>query len=178
MRVISGSLKGRVIKAPKKLPVRPTTDKAKEGLFNILMNRLEMKELAVLDLFAGTGNMTFEFLSRGAVSTTSVDKNFHCVAFINTVLQDWKLSNGKALRTDAMKFISAPSGRYDLIFADPPYDFDHYPELVTRILENSLLNPEGLLIVEHPSSVSFEEVPQFQFVRNYGKVHFSFFSEP
>ena len=175
MRIISGLHKGRTIRPPKNLPVRPTTDKAKEGLFNILNNRVEFDELDVLDLFCGTGNISFEFVSRDVRSVTCVDENFRCIGFVKATMQELGRPTARTLRADALKFVDSTNQKWDLIFADPPYDFSSYPELVSTILGKQLLTKQGILIVEHPKEVSFDSFPECQETRNYGKVHFSFF---
>jgi 16S rRNA (guanine(966)-N(2))-methyltransferase RsmD len=176
MRIISGIHRGRTIRAPKSLPVRPTTDKAKEGLFNILNNRVDFDELEVLDLFCGTGNISFEFVSRDVKSITCVDQNFRCIGFVKSTMQDLGRSTAKTFRADALKFVESTNHKWDLIFADPPYDFPKYPQLVSTILERQLLNENGILIIEHPAEVVFESFAELQETRKYGKVHFSFFS--
>ena len=175
MRIIGGIHRGRTIRPPKNLPVRPTTDKAKEGLFNILNNRVDFDELDVLDLFCGTGNISFEFLSRDVKSITCVDQNFRCIGFVKSTMQELGRTTAKTFRADALKFVESTNQKWDLIFADPPYDFPKYPELVSSILKRELLNKNGILIIEHPAEVSFETYPELQETRKYGKVHFSFF---
>jgi 16S rRNA (guanine(966)-N(2))-methyltransferase RsmD len=176
MRIVSGKFKGRNILPPKNLPVRPTTDMAKEGLFNILQNRLEFEEVDVLDLFCGTGNISLEFASRGARSVMSVDGNNRCVGFVKSTFETLSCQNCQAVRSDVMVFIDHCRSSWNVIFADPPYDFPQYPLLVQRIFEKQLLRADGLLIVEHPAEVDFSRLPQFMEVRKYGKVHFSFLS--
>jgi len=175
MRIISGIHRGRTIRPPKNLPVRPTTDKAKEGLFNILNNRIDFDELDVLDLFCGTGNISFEFVSRDVKSITSVDENFRCIGFVKSTMQELGRSTAKTFRADALKFVESTNQKWDLIFADPPYDFPQYQELVSTILERQLLKGDGILIIEHPAEVSFESFSELQETRKYGRVHFSFF---
>lgn len=175
MRVVSGKFKGRTIRPPKNLPVRPTTDMAKEGLFNILNNRIDFEETSVLDLFCGTGNISIEFASRGATKITSVDGNFRCVGFVNSLFNDLEISGAKALKSDCLRFVASSSVKWDLIFADPPYDFPHYPTLVSEILSKPLLNEGGILIVEHPKEINLDSFDEYTETRKYGRVHFSFF---
>ena len=175
MRIISGYHKGRTIRAPKNLPVRPTTDMAKEGLFNILNNLVEFDELNVLDLFCGTGNISFEFVSRGAKTVTSVDSNSRCAAFVKSTFDELKYESGTIIKADALRFAETAKKKWSLIFADPPYSYEHYPKLVTTILENGLLDDEGILVVEHPAEVDFSSFPALTQTRKYGRVHFSFF---
>jgi len=175
MRIIGGQFRGRTLKIPKNLPVRPTTDRAKEGLFNILNNRVDFSELNVLDLFCGTGNISFEFQSRGVAKTTSVDANYRCTSFVQKTMQDLNCKNALVIKSDVIRFLSNTSQKWNLIFADPPYDFEHYHELVLQIMEKQLLSEDGMLIVEHPESVVFKDKPGYVETRKYGRVHFSFF---
>ena len=175
MRIISGYHKGRTIRAPKNLPVRPTTDMAKEGLFNILNNWIDFDELDVLDLFCGTGNISFEFVSRGAESVTCVDASAKCAAFVKSTFDELKFESGTIIKADALRFVESSKRKWNLIFADPPYSYDQYPNLVDTILENGLLAEDGILIIEHPEEVDFTSVKQHTQTRNYGRVHFSFF---
>lgn len=175
MRIISGTFKGRTIRAPKNLPVRPTTDMAKEGLFNILYNRIELEEISILDLFCGTGNISLEFASRGVADITSVDGNHKCVGFVKSMFDDLNVSKAKTFKSDCLKFVENTPNTWDIIFADPPYDYSEYDDLVEEILSKPLLNAEGILIVEHPKEVSFDKVNEYQETRKYGRVHFSFF---
>lgn len=175
MRIISGYHKGRSIRPPKNLPVRPTTDMAKEGLFNILYNWVDFEELDVLDLFCGTGNISFEFASRGAFAVTSVDASSKCAAFVKSTYQELKYDVGSVIKADALRFAEGAKKQWNLIFADPPYDYRQYPELVKTILEGNLLTKDGVLIIEHPAEVDFSDRPEHKQTRKYGRVHFSFF---
>ena len=123
MRIVSGRLKGRRLKAPKQLPVRPTTDMAKEALFNILNNQYYFDELSVLDLFAGTGNISYEFASRGTAEITAVDNHYGCINFIKTTSQELDIGVN-ALKSDVFSFLNATTKSYDIVFADPPYDLN------------------------------------------------------
>ncbi|MGB0368834.1 MAG: RsmD family RNA methyltransferase [Flavobacteriales bacterium] len=175
MRIISGYHKGRTIRAPKNLPVRPTTDMAKEGLFNILNNWVDFEDLDVLDLFCGTGNISFEFASRGAFAVTSVDSNSKCAAFVKSTYGELDYDAGTVIKADALKFAESSKKKWSLIFADPPYDYSNYPELATAILEGPLLTQDGVLIIEHPAEIDFSDYKQHTQTRKYGRVHFSFF---
>ncbi len=175
MRIISGRFKGRTIRAPKNLPVRPTTDMAKEGLFNILHNRFYFEELKVLDLFCGTGNISYEFQSRNVQKTKSVDASFKCVAFVKKTLGELGCSNAEVIKSDAIRFVSNTHEKWNLIFADPPYDFSKYEELTEMIVSRKMLEPDGLLIMEHPAEVNLQNVNSYLETRKYGRVHFSFF---
>lgn len=175
MRIISGYHKGRTIRAPKNLPVRPTTDMAKEGLFNILNNLVDFDELNVLDLFCGTGNISFEFVSRGAKFVTCVDSSSKCAAFVKSTFGELNFDSGTIIKADALRFVESAQKQWNLIFCDPPYSYEQYPQLVTTILENGLLTQDGILIVEHPAEVDFSSIPALTQTRKYGRVHFSFF---
>ena len=175
MRIISGSLKGRKINPPKNLPVRPTTDLAKEALFNILSNMLSFEKLKVLDLFAGTGSISFEFASRSCPDITSVELNFKCYKFIQESCIQFGLSSIKAIRADVKQFITKQKNKYDLIFADPPYNLNWTTEIPELVFSRALLEKNGLLILEHPAALDFKEHPNFEDHRIYGQVNFSFF---
>lgn len=178
MRIIRGRYQRRQIHAPKNLPVRPTTDMAKESLFNILENRIDFEETLALDLFAGTGNISYELVSRGCRQVTAVDENQACVKFIREVASTLNMNELFVVRSEAFRFLASAHQQYNLIFADPPYDCQHYDTLVTSVFENNLLNPEGgILVVEHSKYVNFSEHPNFVESRKYGKVHFSFFEQ-
>lgn len=176
MRIISGTHKGRRINPPKNLPVRPTTDLAKESLFNILNNYLDFTELNVLDLFAGTGSISFEFASREAALVTSVDLNYRCVSFIKKTAAGLGFDNLRALRADVFKFLQrTPAEGYNLVFSDAPYDLEKVDTLPDLIFSNGWLKKNARLIIEHPGSLDYTGHNYFYEVRNYGKVHFSFF---
>lgn len=176
MRIISGKYKGKRLIAPKKLPVRPTTDMAKEGLFNILNHRFHFEETQVLDLFSGTGNISYEFASRGAVSITAVDGHVGCIQFIYKTATELEFPiNVK--KADVFKFLERDKAKYDIIFADPPYDFkeDLFLKLPDLVFKNRLLKEGGVLIVEHSPQTSLDEHPHFRDKRKYGSSIFSFF---
>jgi 16S rRNA (guanine(966)-N(2))-methyltransferase RsmD len=165
----------RLIKPPKNLPVRPTTDLAKESLFNILNNKIDFNGKSVLDLFAGTGAISFEFISRGCLPVTSVDLNFHCTKFIKSTSESLKMGNHKIIRSEVFRFLKTNRAKYNIIFADPPYAMDRFSELVRVIFDKNMLHENGLLIVEHPREVDFSNEKHFFEKRKYGKVNFSFF---
>jgi len=175
IRIISGTHKGRKIQAPKNLPVRPTTDRAKESLFNILNNHFYFDEVKALDLCAGTGNISYELASRGCPDITAIDDNNGCVKFIQATAEKLEMDTLHAFRAEVFQFIEKDSKQYDLIFADPPYDFDQYEKLVEKIFERNLLSEEGFLVIEHQSMQDLNEIEHFQEVRKYGNVSFSFF---
>lgn len=176
MRIISGKLKGRKLSPPKNLPVRPTTDMSKEALFNILNNHFNFSELQVLDLFSGTGSISYEFASRGVENIVSIDADYGCVNFIKKTAKDFDL-NIVPYKSDVFKFIEKHQGTYDIIFADPPYDFtqEQFEKIVTDILNNNLLDEEGMLVVEHSKFTKLEHLPHFSFEKNYGGSVFTFF---
>jgi 16S rRNA (guanine(966)-N(2))-methyltransferase RsmD len=175
MRIIGGSLKGLRLNPPKNLPVRPTTDLAKEALFNILLNQIEFEGIKVLDLFAGTGNISLEFASRGASEVISVDRSIHCVNYLKDTSRQHKLTQIKTYREDVFKYLNIETEQYDLIFADPPYDLNRIPDLPKVIFDKNLLKPDGLLIVEHQSLQNLSNHPAFVEQRKYGHSSFSFF---
>jgi 16S rRNA (guanine(966)-N(2))-methyltransferase RsmD len=177
MRIIRGSHKGRRINPPKNLPVRPTTDLAKESLFNILEQQYYIEDTVVLDLFAGTGNISYEFASRGAERIISVDINETCVRFIKKVAEEYSFDRLQAVRAPALRYLKFTNLSFDIIFADPPYNLDRLDEIAEITFKRALLKPGGILIVEHSSSWNFSSHPAFREERKYGKVHFSFFTE-
>lgn len=177
MRIVAGSLRGRRLNPPVNLPVRPTTDFAKESLFNILRNKIDFEQCNALDLFCGTGSISFEFVSRGIKSITSIDINPRCISFINQTKEKFKVDNLFALRSDVFVYLGRSKMKFDVIFADPPYDMDKF-DLVHRLVLDNFLNPGGLFILEHPKEYSYTEHPYFKEQRHYGKVNFSFFQQP
>lgn len=175
MRIISGKYRGRVIRPPKGLPVRPTTDMAKESLFNILSNRLDFDDMLVLDCFAGTGSMSYEFLSRGVGSVLALDADAKCIAYIQATFKALDATNAQAMRTDVQRFLEGPATAYDLIFMDPPYAMPNQEALVMRIMEGGWLAAEGMLVLEHASGNDFSGLAYFSELRKYGGSSFSFF---
>lgn len=176
MRIISGQHKGRRITAPKNLPVRPTTDLSKESLFNVLNNHFNFSELKVLDLFSGTGNISYEFASRGAGPIISVDGDFGCVNFIKKTARELDLDIS-ALKSDVIKFLEKHKTSYDLVFADPPYDFtlEKFENIVQLVFANDILDTEGMLVVEHSKYTDLKHLDNYSFQKNYGGSVFSFF---
>lgn len=178
MRIISGKYKGRRISAPGNITARPTTDFAKEGLFNLLNNRIDFEGVRMLDLFAGTGGVGIEFVSRGAEAVVSVEQNELQCAFIRKVCQELKIENLTLMRTDVFKFLKSGFSKYDVIFADPPYDLPNLTEIPDLVFAAGILQPDGLFVLEHSSKNNFSEHPFFQEHRHYGNVNFTFFSYP
>ncbi|WPU92192.1 16S rRNA (guanine(966)-N(2))-methyltransferase RsmD [Mucilaginibacter sabulilitoris] len=175
MRIIGGSLKGLRLNPPKNLPVRPTTDLAKEALFNILQNQIEFEGIKVLDLFSGTGNISMEFASRGAAQVISVDRSIHCVNYLKDASRQHKLEQIKVYKEDVFKYLQMETEQYDLIFADPPYDLNKIPEISKIVFERNILKPGALLVVEHQSMQNLSNHPAFVEQRKYGHSSFSFF---
>ena len=176
MRIISGKFKGRKLRAPKNLPVRPTTDMAKESLFNILNNNYYFDGISVLDLFAGTGSISFEFASRGTETIYAVDANYNCIKFIQKT-SDELIANIQTIKSDVFKYLEASSLKTDVIFADPPYnqELNSFFTIVDLVFENELLNEDGILIVEHSKHTSLEAHEKFSYSKKYGGCVFSFF---
>tara|TARA_R110002050_G_scaffold83416_1_gene178425 strand:- start:2846 stop:3379 length:534 start_codon:yes stop_codon:yes gene_type:complete len=176
MRIISGLYKSRRITAPKNLPVRPTTDMAKESLFNILNNLYYFDAVSVLDLFAGTGNISYEFSSRGTRNITCVDQDLGCIKFINQTAEAFNMSI-QTIKSDVFKFLEKSTLQANIIFADPPYDFgdDQFYKIPELIFKNNLLLKNGLLIVEHSKHTDLSKLDHFSYSKSYGGNMFSFF---
>ena len=176
MRIISGKFKGRRIFPPKNLPVRPTTDMSKEALFNVLNNHFSFEGLKVLDLFSGTGNVSFEFASRGSDNITSVDADFGCVKFIKQIAEEYDF-NIAAIRSDVFKFLEKNTNSYDIIFADPPYALDQktFENIVTLVFKQELLREDGMMVIEHSKYTKLDHMIHFSFKKSYGGSIFSFF---
>ncbi len=176
MRIIRGFLKGKRFATPPNFPSRPTTDFAKEGLFNILENHFLFENKVILDLCAGTGNISFEFISRGATSVLAIDSNPRCIQFLKSNIQNLGIeSSMSCYKTDCIVYCKNAKEKYDIIYADPPFHLKFHEELVTVILQKSLLNKDGYLIVEHGKQTNLTQITSFQFCRNFGNVYFSFF---
>jgi len=176
MRIIAGTLKGRRLNPPANLPVRPTTDMAREGLFNILNNYVDFDECTVMDLFAGTGAMSVEFISRGVREVTAVDINNACTEYIKSEAQRLELRNLRVVRADVFDLLKRANRKFDIVFADPPYAIEGLETLPDLVFSHQILNDDGIFILEHPREYSFEEHPHFWQHRNYGKVNFTFFA--
>lgn len=174
MRIISGKNKGRHIDPGKDFSARPTTDVAKEGLFNILNNHFDFENITVLDLFSGTGSISYEFVSRGVNKITAVEVNYRHASFIRTTAK--KLSmNINIVQTNAFLYIKKTKQKFDLIFADPPYQLSDLSLIPDVVFDHNILSDDGWLIVEHSSKHNFSTHKYFKECREYGKVHFSFF---
>ncbi|MBE6213454.1 MAG: methyltransferase domain-containing protein [Rikenellaceae bacterium] len=175
MRIISGSCGGRTITPPKNLRARPTTDFAKENLFNVLGNMLDFEGLEVLDLFAGTGSISYEFASRGAASVTSVEINAVHYNFIRTTAQGFGLKAIHPTKANVFLYLKNCAKQFDLIFSDAPYDLEGSEQVIELVFANNLLREGGILIFEHSKSQNFSEHPRFTKTKSYGSVQFSFF---
>ena len=176
MRIIAGTLRGRRLNPPQNLPVRPTTDMARESLFNILNNYVDYEECAVMDLFAGTGAVSLEFVSRGAREVTAIDINQQCTDFIKQSASRLGINNLHVVRADVFDLLKRANRRFDIVFADPPYALEQLAQLPDLVFERQLLTDDGIFVLEHPREYSFEEHPHFWQHRNYGKVNFTFFA--
>ncbi len=178
MRIIGGTLGGRRFDPPKLSPTRPTTNIAKEGLFNIIVNNWDLEGTNMLDLFAGTGSISYEFASRGCPTITSVDKYGGCVDFIKKTIEDLDLTDTiTVLRMDVFKFMSSTTDKYDLIFAGPPYPLLSLNTIPDKVFAHDLLKPGGWLIMEHNPDHNFDDHPHFLHRRNYGTTIFSIFNQ-
>ncbi len=176
MRIISGKFKGRRISPPKNLPVRPTTDMSKEALFNVLNNHFHFEDLKVLDLFSGTGNISYEFASRGSKNITSVDGDFGCVKFIKQTAEEFDF-NIAAIKSDVVQYIKRCKSKYNIIFADPPYALDQksFDTIVLAVFESELLENDGMMVIEHSKYTKLDHLIHFSFKKSYGGSIFSFF---
>ncbi|HYW96789.1 MAG TPA: 16S rRNA (guanine(966)-N(2))-methyltransferase RsmD [Bacteroidales bacterium] len=176
MRIISGKYKGRHIRPPANFRARPTTDFARESLFNIIGNTFDFEDLHIMDLFAGTGSIGLEFASRGAGKVEMVEKNYIHSEFIRRTLKSLDTGNARVIKSDVFRYLNKASGVYDIIFADPPYDLPEFEKVPLRILDHkNLLKQDGWFILEHSKQYTFESLPGFFDHRNYGSVNFSFF---
>ena len=177
MRIISGSLGGRKIHPPSKMPyTRPTTDIAKEGLFNILQTRIDFEDAKTLDLFGGTGSISYELASRGAAQLTIVEKDVAMHAFIRKNIAELKIENVNVIRMDVFNFLSTCTEQYDFIFAGPPYALHTIDEIPKIIIEKNLIAEDGFFVLEHTPRNDYEKYKGFSFKRNYGTTIFSFFT--
>jgi len=176
MRIIGGTMVGRRIHPPAKMPyTRPTTDVAKEGLFNIIQNNLDIENSRTLDLFGGTGSISYELASRGAGELTVVEKDAQMFDFIKKTAAALSITNMKLVKMDVFRFIDQNSDQYDLIFAGPPYALENIDELPKLIFGKNMLNPGGWFILEHTPRNNFAQFPFYKTERNYGTTIFSIF---
>lgn len=175
MRIIGGRWGGVRLNPPGNLPVRPTTDLAKEALFNILQGYLDWEDAACLDLCCGTGNISFELASRGVLSVDAVDLSAKCLFYVTEVCKKYQIENIATRKADAFKYIASCKKAYDFVFTDPPYDIPGLPQLPQMIFDKGMLKKDGLLVVEHPSTRKMVDHPNFVEVRKYGYSSFSFY---
>lgn len=178
MRIIRGKYGRRRFDVPGNISARPTTDFARENLFNVLDNMLDFDGLAALDLFAGTGAITFEFLSRGCREVTAVEKASTQWRFIKQVAQQLNVDNLRLVKGDVFRFIASCTDTYDVIFADPPYDLPDFGKIPGLVLGSRMLKPGTVFIIEHSRAYDFSELPGFSQHRVYGSVNFSIFVIP
>jgi len=176
VRIISGTLKGRRFQAPKSIPARPTTDYAKEALFNVLQHEVEFNETDMLDLFAGIGSISLEAVSRDVRSLTSVDLNHTSTKWLGQLKTTLHLSNWTIHKSDAIKWLKRSEKRFDFVFADPPYEYKFHAEVISLVLE-SALTTDGIFVLEHRHSTNFADHPNFVGDKTYGEVRFSFFEK-
>jgi 16S rRNA (guanine966-N2)-methyltransferase len=176
LRIIGGKYKGRKIKPPVWLKARPTTDFARESLFNILNNRIDFESVDVLDLFSGTGSIAFEFASRGALNVHLVERNIRYITAIKGNIREIGFKNIRAIHIDVRTFLRTCTFKYDVVFADPPYDLAWLEDVPSLILKSGALKDDGIFILEHPGTVNFRGHEGFLEHRNYGSVNFTFFN--
>ena len=175
MRIIAGKYKIRTLPSPKGFKARPTTDFAKENLFNVLTNFCDFNAIDALDLFSGTGSISFELASRGCKSVTSVEKHPKHISYINSIIKRLDINEINVIRADVLKFIKKTPSKYDLIFADPPFQEDFIDEIPELIFNHNILNSKGLFILEHSSAYNFSQHEHFYLRKTYGSVNFSLF---
>lgn len=177
MRIISGEFKRRRFDVPKNIKARPTTDFARENLFNVLENQIDFEDITALDLFAGTGAISFELVSRGCAKVVSIEMHNIQYSFICKVMTELKTDRILPIRGDVFKYISSSREKFDFIFADPPYDLKELDQIPSLVFEKDMLADDGLFVLEHSKNNDFSSMPQFREKRVYGSVNFSFFSK-
>jgi len=175
MRIVSGKYKRRRFEVPKSFKARPTTDFAKENLFNVLSNLIDLEDAEALDLFAGTGSISFELLSRGCQKVICIEKDFAHYAFIKKVQAELDEENLIPIKGDVFKFLESCKQQFDVIFADPPYALKNLEEIPSLVLSQNLIKEDGFFVMEHPKEYDFSELPYFLQKRVYGAVNFSIF---
>lgn len=175
MRIIRGKYGKRRFDVPTNITARPTTDFARENIFNVLENYIDFEGKTALDLFSGTGAVSFEFLSRGCSAVTSIEKAQTQLGFIRKVSATLGCTNHRIIKADALKFLSAAPAGYDIVFADPPYDMPGFENVPAKVLESGVIAPGGIFIIEHSKKHDFSSLPGFLEHRAYGSVNFSLF---
>ena len=175
MRIVGGKYRNRRLHPPNEMKARPTTDFAKEGLFNVLQHSVALDGIRVLDLFAGTGNISLEFLSRGASEVISVDQDRELFNFMQRTARDLNEANWRMVKSDVFTFLGSHRGVYDVVFADPPFHLEAVDRIPSLVRSGGLLGADGMLILEHHEKTDVSQLPGFQRTRKYGAIHFSFF---
>jgi len=175
MRILGGKYRNRRLHPPAQMKARPTTDFAKEGLFNVLRHRVPLDGIRVLDLFAGTGNMSLEFVSQGASEVISVEQDRQLYDFMQRTARDLGETAWRMVKSDVFTFLNSHRASYDIVFADPPFHMEHIERIPTLVLQAGSLGTDGLLIVEHHEKVKMDHIQGYQLTRTYGTIHFSFF---
>ena len=175
MRIISGKFKGRRLTPPTSITARPTTDFAKEGLFNVLTNYMDFEGTTALDLFSGTGSISLECVSRGCIHVIAVEMSEQHIGFIKKTMDSLKVDNLRVYRSDVFRFLTTNHESFDFIFADPPYDLKHFEDVPKLVFEKELIKPGGIFILEHSKDYNFSNYPLFEDQRVYGSVNFSVF---
>jgi len=176
LRIIGGKYRGRRLVPPRGFRARPTTDFARESLFNILNNRIDFEDVRVLDLFAGTGSISYEFASRGAREVHLVEQDRKHIAGIKSIIKDIGFTNIKPVHIDVKSYLKICRAKYDIVFADPPYDLKWLNDIPDLVTGSGIIAKDGFLILEHPGSMNFNDRRSFFEHRSYGGVNFSFFS--
>lgn len=175
MRVVGGKLKGHRFSPPARLKARPTTDMAKEALFNVLLNITQLEGATVLDLFSGSGGISLEFWSRGAAQVVAVDVDPIAKSFLEKTIKDWNVDGIRVVKADIFKMLKKAQQSFDIVFVDPPYADPRFPELPAILLNEGWVKPGGWLIIEHSDNHNFQLAPYFKMHKQYGSVNFSFF---
>jgi 16S rRNA (guanine(966)-N(2))-methyltransferase RsmD len=176
MRIVGGSYRGRIFDPGKRFKARPTTDMAKESLFNVLQNLVDFESIRALDLFSGTGSISYELASRGCTDVTAVEIDNAHIQFIKEVIDKLGEEHIRVVKSNVFVFATHIKEQFDLIFADPPYDHPKFNEVADLIFKNNLLKPDGLFVLEHSGQYDYSGHPNFKALRRYGSVHFSLFT--
>ncbi len=179
MRIVGGTFGGRRFSPPARIPARPTTEVAKEGLFNILDNAMDIEGIKTLDIFAGTGSISYELASRGAEDLTIIERDPLTIDFIKKTAKELGIDDKmNIVRSDVFKFLKQSTEQYNFIFADPPYALQNIDELPILIFEKNMLLPGGIFVLEHTTQHDYQQHPRFQRMKNYGTLVFTFFTQP